>query len=55
MPDRPFSSFVNRMATFSSYNVLFLKVANIMDIRMNISLCSIKVKIIIGERYQNSI
>ena len=51
MPDRPFSSFVNRMATFSSYNILFLKVANIMDIRMNISLCRMKVKIIIGEKY----
>ena len=51
MPDRPFSSFVNRMATFSSYNVLFLKMANIMDIRMNISLCSLKVKIIIGEKH----
>ena len=51
MPDRPFSSFVNRMATFSSYNVLFLKMANIMDIRMNISLCSLKVKIIIAEKH----
>ena len=51
MPDRPFSSFVNRMATFSSYNVSFLKIANIMDIRLNISLCSVKVKIIIGEKY----
>ena len=51
MPVRPFSSFVNRMATFSSYNVSFLKIANIIDIKMNISLCSVKVKVIIGEKY----
>ena len=51
MPVRSFSSFVNRMATFSSYDVSFLKIANIIDIKMNISLCSVKVKIITGEKY----
>ena len=51
MPVRPFSSFVNSMATFSSYNVSFLKIANIMDIKMNISLCSVKIKIVLGEKY----
>ena len=51
MPVRPFSSFVNRMATFSSYKVSFLKIANIMDIKMDISLFIVKVKIIIGEKY----
>ena len=51
MPDRPFSSFFNRMATFSSCNVFFFKKLqiNIMNIKIESQCMWVKVIMILGK------